>query len=378
MLVLLIVSSFLFFTLVYVLYYSYVRRYAQRPWNLEIDNDYQPSISILVPVHNEEENILKKLENLQEVVYPREKMEVVVVDDASEDRTLSKANEAIRHNLGFDTRIVKRESRGGKAVALNFALTVASNPMIIVSDADTLWPSNILEKALPYLADKTVGALTGQGINDQANESWVTEAEDNYLQLTSSIRLGESKMHSTIRFEGGFCVYKRAAFDKFDCESGSDDSGTALDIVQHNFRTIFVPEVVFYTAFPTSLRGKLRIKSRRANQLIGLWIKCLKFMLRKRLMLPKRIVLSGILLFLINPLVFLLLTTTAVMHVFLYPLSVFSLLLLAAIMGLLVCARARSLFLELVVDNFLLVYASLGYLFGRRYVAWEKSKSKTS
>lgn len=375
MLIPLVVSSFLFFTLVYVLYYSYVWHYAQKPWNLEIDNYYQPSISIIVPVHNEEETIIKKLENLQTVAYPREKMEVVIVDDASEDKTLSKIYEAMKCDLGFETKIVKQESRGGKAVALNVALTVARNPIIIVSDADTLWPSNILEKALPYLADRTVGAVTGRGINDQKNQSWVTRAEANYLQLTSSIRLGESKMHSTIRFEGGFCAYKRAAFDKFDCESGSDDSGTALDVIQHHFRTILVPEVVFYTTFPTSLRGKLRVKVRRANQLISLWIKCLEFMFKKQLILPKRIVLSGILLFVINPFVFLLLTATVVTYVFLFPLSIFSLFLLVSTMGLLVFAR--SLFLELVVDNFLLVYASIGYLFGRRYVAWEKGTSKT-
>ena len=373
MLLLLTVSSLVVFSLAYALYYFYVRYNARKPWNLKIDNTYQPSISILVPVHNEEENIEKKLENLRTVLYPKEKIEVIIADDASEDQTLMKVNEVITRDFGFKTKIVKKESRSGKAVVLNAALNVVSYPIVIVSDADTFWPSDILGKALPYLADPAVGAVTGMGLNEQTNESWVTKSEDNYLQLASSIRLGESKIHSTIRFEGGFCAYKRDAFEKFDCESGSDDSGTALDVIQHNYRTILVPDVVFFTSFPTTLLGKLRVKVRRANQLIGLWIKCLNFMFKKKLLLPKRIVIPEIFLFLINPLVFLLLMVTGTAYILLFPLSVFSLFLLISIAGLLVFAR--NLFLELVVDNLLLTYASISYLFGRRYVAWKKTKN---
>jgi cellulose synthase/poly-beta-1,6-N-acetylglucosamine synthase-like glycosyltransferase len=328
-------------------------------------------VSILVPVHNEEKNIEKKLENLQLVDYPKEKMEVIIVDDASDDNSVAKINGAIEHGLGFKAKLVKQEVNRGKAVALNAALQFATAPIIIVSDADTTWPADALKKAVPYLADPTVGAVTGQGLNKQTNESWVTKNEDNYLQLTSVIRLGESKIHSTIRFEGGFCAYKRVAFSQFDCESGSDDSGTALEVIQHNYRTILAPDVVFFTTFPTSLKGKSKIKVRRATQLIGLWVKCPKSMLKKQLALPKRIVIPEILLFIINPFVFVLLTLSAVASILLFPFSYFSLLLLAATCGLLIFAR--HLFQEVVFDNLLLFYASVSYLFGRRYVAWKKT-----
>ena len=371
MLSLLTLSSLIIFSSAYVLFYSYVMHHAKKPWNLKIDENYQPSISILVPTHNEAENIAKKLENIQAVDYPKEKIELIITDDASEDKTLVKINELLKRDLGFKVKIIKQESRGGKAVALNVALKFVSSSIVIVSDADTLWPSNVLKKAMPYLADPTIGAITGQGLNEQANESWVTKGEDNYLQLTSSIRLGESKIHSTIRFEGGFCAYKRAAFSQFDCESGSDDSGTALEVIQHGYRTILVPDAVFYTSFPTSLKGKLKIKVRRANQLIGLWVKCLKFMFKKRLVLPKRIVLPEVFLFIINPVIFLLLATTAVTSILLFPFSILSFLLLASVLGLLIFAR--RLFLEVVVDNLLLFYASVSYLFGRRYVSWKKT-----
>ena len=307
------------------------------------------------------------------VDYPKERIEIIVVDDASEDGTVQKVEHFINTHPDMNIRLVKQKTRAGKSAALNNALSVSSNSIVVVSDADTCWAPDVLSNALRYLSDSTVGAVTGRGINENIESSWVTNAEDSYLNFTSIIRTGESKIHSTIRFEGGFCAYKKGAFSEFDCETGSDDSGTALDVVQHKKRAILVPEVVFTTSFPTALSGKLKIKARRANQLIGLWIKCLKLLIKGELVLPKRIVIPEILLFIVNPLIFLSMTIIAAILVIIYPFSIFSASLLLLLIGLLLFAR--NLFLELVLDNFILAYAFLSYLFGRRYISWKKTAS---
>ncbi|TRO52068.1 glycosyltransferase [Candidatus Bathyarchaeota archaeon] len=371
MLTLITTTSLFIFLFAYIIFYGYLFHKSKKSWNLNTNVAFQPKISILVPVHNEEETIEEKLLNIQEVDYPKEKIELIIVDDASEDNTLQEIDNALKRDLGLNIKTVKLETNHGKAVALNAALESVSSSIIIVSDADTLWPSDILKKALPYLADPTIGAVTSQGINKQDNESWVTKCEDSYLKLTSFVRLGQSKLHSTIRFEGGFCAFKREAFEKFDSESGSDDSGTALDVIQHNYRTILVPELIFYTKFPTELNGKFKIKIRRANQLIGLWVKSLKLLAKKQLRLPKRIVLPDFFLFIVNPIVFIVLCVSCVLTVLVHPLSSLSLFLIFSVFGLLIFAR--SLFVELVVDNLLLLYAFVSYLLGKRYVAWKKS-----
>ena len=373
MLLLLLFASLIVFCPPYVAYLFYVKYHATQPWKLKIDESFQPSISILVPAYNEEANIEKKLRNLATVDYPKEKIEIIVIDDASEDETLQKVEHFIKFYPDLNIRFVKQKTRAGKSAALNKALHVSSNPIVIVSDADTFWTANVLVKALPYLSDPNVGAITGRGINANINSSWVTNAEDTYLNLTSIIRTGESKVHSTIRFEGGFCAYKKSAFSEFDRETGSDDSGTALDVVQHRQRAIMVPEVIFTTSFPPALSGKLKIKVRRANQLIGLWIKCLKLLIKGELVLPKRIVIPEILLFIVNPPIFLSMTIIAAILLIISPFSIFSVSLLIFLSVLLLFAR--NLFLELILDNFILVYAFFSYIFGRRYISWKKTKS---
>ena len=355
----------------YILYFAYVQNSAKKPWKLEIDRTFHPEISILIPVHNEEGSIESKLQNIRDVFYPKEKMEILVADDASEDKTLKIVEDFVENNPELNIKVVKQNPRVGKSAALNKALASSTHSIVIVSDADTHWPPDILQKALPYLADSKVGAVTGRGANRNTNQSWVTKGEETYLNFAYLLRLGESKIHSTIRFEGGFCAYKKEAFEKFDCETGSDDSGTALEVVQNDYRAILAPEAVFYTEFPTRLVGKLKIKARRANQLISLCVKCLGLMLKGQLCLPKKIAVPEMLLFLLNPLVFLGLIVGSIVMVVLYPLSLVSLVFVLFIAGLLLFAR--KIFCEVFFDNLILFYALVTVLFGKRYVTWEKA-----
>lgn len=366
------IGLFVTFTGSFSVFYLYLRRNFRKPWNLRFDRNFEPSVSILVPTYNEVDAIKSKLQNIEGVLYPKAKMEIIVAEDGSTDATLARVKEFTKENQELQVKIVKSDQRLGKARILNKALEEAKNEIIIVSDADSFWPSDILVKSLYYLSDPTVGAITGLGVLNNASQSWITKAETNYLGMTSLIRVGESKISSTIRFEGGFCAYKKEAFEKFDDESGSDDSGTALEIVQHNFRTIAIPETMFYTAFPTRLAERVKVKARRANHLVRLWTKCFSLLLKKRLLLPKRIAVGEILLFIFDPIIFLFLLATSFAIVFTSPLSLFSLFLIVGVAGLLVFVR--SYFIEVVLDNLILIYALVSSFLGKRYISWEKSK----
>jgi cellulose synthase/poly-beta-1,6-N-acetylglucosamine synthase-like glycosyltransferase len=362
-------SLFSIFLAVYLGYYALVRSYAKKPWDLNTDINYRPRLSILVPAHNEEKTIGQKLANIATISYPKNLFELIVVDDASTDRTLSIVQDFAKNNQEIDLKIVKQNLRSGKSIALNKALESSSNQIVVVSDADTIWEERILQKALPFLADPHIGAVTSVGLNDNEKDSWVTKGEDTYLSLVSVMRIGESKIYSTIRFEGGFCAYRRDAFDHFDCETGADDSGTALTIVQNGWRTVLVPDAIFYTSFPSDLLGKMRIKVRRASQLIGLSVKCFRLMVHRQLRLPKKIAIPQMLLFIINPIMLLALSGVALGTVVLYPFSFFSLTLLLFVIGSLLVAK--RVFVEVLVDNLILLGALFSFLSGKRYIAWQ-------
>jgi cellulose synthase/poly-beta-1,6-N-acetylglucosamine synthase-like glycosyltransferase len=369
----LVVLSFLLFSVfsaIYGIYYAYLKAWTKKPWGLSVDGTFQPKISILIPVHDEEQTIGDKLRNIKSVLYPKENMEVIVTDDASGDDTLQRVEDFMKLNPDINIRVVGQSVREGKSSALNKALPTSVNDVIIVSDADTQWSEDVLRKTLPYMADSTIGALTCGGINRNRGETWATRSEDTYLHFANLFRFGESKLHSTIRFEGGFSAFKRNAFEKFDTETGADDSGTALEVVQRGYRAIMVPDALFYTVFPNRLSNKLRTKARRATQLTSLWVKCSKLLFKRRLLLPKKIAIPEMLLFILCPVILLALIATTAAAILLSPFSLFTLIVLIVVGCLLVFAR--RIFAEVLIENLVLFYALTSLLRGRRYTSWEK------
>lgn len=351
------------------IYYLYLRYVAQKPWRLKIDETYLPSITILVPTYNEADLIGYKLENLNNLEYPKVLIQIIIVDSASTDKTLDRVLKFIEYHPEMNVKVLREKSRSGKSKALNFALRCATGDVIIVSDADSFLPPNILLRSLPILGDPSVGALGGREVFLNLDKSWVTLSEESYLRFMDTIKLGESKIRSTIFFEGGFSAYKRGCLDEFDYKTGSDDCGTALSVVQKGVRTVFAPEAFFYTVFPATFKGKLRIKVRRANQIVRIWIECLNLLLREKLLLPKKIAVFEIFLFLINPLVFALLFFMTFVLILQYlPHSLFFLLVPAIALAI---PRIRFLFLNSVQSYFVLLGTLLALIFRKKFTAWE-------
>ncbi|MHA1267709.1 MAG: glycosyltransferase family 2 protein [Candidatus Helarchaeota archaeon] len=189
------------------------------------------------------------------------------------------------------------------------------------------------------------------------------------MGLINLLRLGESKIHSTIRFEGCFCVFKKDAFDKFD-ESGADDSGTALKVVQKGFRAILVPEIFAFSEIPNKLGDRIKVKMRRAIHLNGLWFQCLRLLLKGCLMLPKRIAVPEIFISILNPIIFIALACVTLVLVVSYPIALIPLIMSFFMLGLI--PKIRNYFVHGILDQFILFYSIVYCISRKRIVAWDK------
>lgn len=71
-----------------IFYILYMKKIAKnKPWNITMDYNYEPNVSVIIPTYEEEAIIRRKLDNVAEVDYPKEKMEIIIVDSASKDKT---------------------------------------------------------------------------------------------------------------------------------------------------------------------------------------------------------------------------------------------------------------------------------------------------
>lgn len=355
-----------------VLIFASMKNAAKKPWNIKIDKNYKPKVSIIIPTYNEGSIILFKLKNLVRVEYPKDLMQIIIVDSNSEDNTIEAIDDFINRNPQLNIKVLVEGERKGKSAALNFALKKCDGEVVIVSDADSFWPSDILEKALPFLADPKVGAISGPKLLLNPKQSWITQAENTYVNLHNQVKLGESKIHSTVFFEGGFAAYKRELLDSFDpYDTGSDDSGTIIKIIENNFRAILVPEAKFYSAFPLTWKEKISIKIRRANQLVRVFIVYATLLFWKKVKNKSRkVIIQNVLLYLINPIMFVLFLITTFLLILQIP-------YLAIIFLPLLFPALRARIFE-ITQNYLILFLTIfSILLGRKFTFWNKPKDRT-
>jgi cellulose synthase/poly-beta-1,6-N-acetylglucosamine synthase-like glycosyltransferase len=348
-------------------YFLYMKKRSVSGWHLNTKDEYEPSTAILIPAYNEEKIIRLKLENLAKLVYPKEKMEIIVLNDSSTDGTVQEVNRYIADNPSQKISLFDSKVHLGKTGCLNHVLQTLNSEVVIISDADCFWPSDILGKALIYLSDPTVAAITGREYLLNSQDTWVTLGEQLYDNTVQAIRIGESKLHSTIFFQGGFAAYKRGVLGEFN--HATDDSGTALDITQLNKRAILIPEIGFYTVSPTVWRNKVSIKIRRASHLQKLWARCLNLLVHNKLSMPKRIAVPEIFLHIFNPLVLVALAALTVVVGVKYPL--FGLALVGLVCAVFAVKKTRTTAVELLQNNLILLSALSSFVANRKFKLWK-------
>lgn len=133
------------------------------------DEDRLPSVSLLIPAKNEERTLPRLLEALLSVEYPRERLEVVVVEDGSKDGTVRVCEEFMERHPGFIS-LVRKASSEGKPSSLNYALQRVAGDIVGVFDADSVPEPDVLLRVGRHFADSRVVAV--QGVTRSINSAW--------------------------------------------------------------------------------------------------------------------------------------------------------------------------------------------------------------
>lgn len=124
---------------------------------------YQPTVSILIPALDEERVIGRILRRMTELSYPKDKLQIIVIDDGSSDATGEIARRYSEHyNYITVVQRSRREGRRGKASALNFGMKHAKCEIVLCFDADYYPQKDIVEKLVIAFENPKVGAVQGR------------------------------------------------------------------------------------------------------------------------------------------------------------------------------------------------------------------------
>lgn len=247
-------------------YFGYIKRYVNRPWNLHVDPAYTPTVAVIVPTHNEEQLIIRKLDNLHDQTHPGDHLNIIVADDASQDKTRVLVNDWIQAHPETRLTITTQQERTGKMPMVRGVLQNLDKKteLVVLTDADAFWNNEAISNAIRYFADPIVGIVTG---SIQYEESDSPPGERTYRGFYNLIRVSESKIFSTPIHNGPFLALRMSSLQ--DCGlpdfAGIDDSALGSFFAFAGLRAIQVEDV----SISEPGRGSLfRRKTRRANRLM--------------------------------------------------------------------------------------------------------------
>jgi len=222
-----------------------------------------PTVSVLVAVRNGENLIAGKIENALSCRYPKDKLEVVVYSDGSEDRTEEVARTVARR---FErVRCFGSSKHQGKMHALNEAFIRSTGEILVFTDADAVLHPLAAERLVSHFADPRIGGVCGQrtiGKDDAA----LKEAQSTYISFDSRIKRLESRLGSITSNDGKVYAVRRELFQPIP-PGVTDDLYVALCVVERGQRFVFDPEVLAFIHVPSretthELSRRRRIVSR--------------------------------------------------------------------------------------------------------------------
>lgn len=220
-----------------------------------------PSVTLLISAFNEADVIKGKLENSLALDYPRERLEVLVISDASTDET----DHIVQSFEGQRVRLLRMPTRGGKTVGLNAALAVATGDIVVFSDANILYKKDTIQRLVHNFADPTVGCVTGDSRYLEEMHSAAHVQENAYWGYERMIRTMESGIGSTVGGDGAIFAIRRPLYKPLAPEA-INDLVIPLQIVGAGYRAIFEPTAIGFEPSAGDFRKEFRRKRRIVNR----------------------------------------------------------------------------------------------------------------
>jgi cellulose synthase/poly-beta-1,6-N-acetylglucosamine synthase-like glycosyltransferase len=224
-------------------------RFGQRPVS---KGDIEPTVTIVVAAYNEETVIARRIENLLELDYPRDKLDLIVSSDASSDRTEEIA-------LQYPEVRVMANPRGGKVAAQDRAVRQTDGEIVAFSDANCTWSPDALRTLVRAFADPNVAYVCGRlKILDAEGAN----KEGLYWRYELAVRDAESRLSSVTGGNGSIYAVRRSDYVEVDPRFGHDLS-LPYRMVQRGRRAVYEPAAVaFEKPTPTNeteYRRKVRM-----------------------------------------------------------------------------------------------------------------------
>ena len=238
---------------------------------------FEPFVSVVVPTHNEEVIVSKKIENFLSANYPREKLEIIFVDD-SNDSTPEIIQEYSKRSPSI--RLIRFHKRMGYSPSMIAGCKAAKGEVIVLSDAGSFFDADTIANLVIPFRNPRIGVVTGNDVILNLNEG-VGRSENLYVKMLNFLRTAETRMDSTFYVKGEATAVRSDLIKDLEICGETFDTTVGLLARQKGYRTVYDPNVKFYEYAPVTHSERSKQKTIRAANLV-------KVLLRFRQLMFKR------------------------------------------------------------------------------------------
>ncbi len=245
-----------------------------------------PKVTIQLPIFNERYVIERLVDCIAQFDYPRDRLEIQVLDDSTDETQEVARNCVERHQrLGLPISYLHRTNREGyKAGALQEGMQSATGELIAIFDADFLPPADFLRRTVPYFAEPKLGMVQTRWSYINRHYSALTEIEaillDGHfvIEHTSRYRRG-----NFFNFNGTAGVWRRTAIEDaggWEHDTLTEDTDLSYRAQLRGWQFLYLPEIECPSELPVEMNGFKSQQARWAKGLMQTAIKILPRVLR--------------------------------------------------------------------------------------------------
>jgi cellulose synthase/poly-beta-1,6-N-acetylglucosamine synthase-like glycosyltransferase/peptidoglycan/xylan/chitin deacetylase (PgdA/CDA1 family) len=226
-------------------------------------DEYTPTVTVIMAAYNEEKVITGSLRSLLDSEYPA--LNIVVVDDGSTDSTLR----LLRDGFGDDPRVrILHQKNAGKMAAMNRALREAEGEILMLADADTLFPPPAIGLLARHFVDRRIGAVAaGVRIGNAADNTLTRWQALEYSTCQNFDRRGYDLLNCIPVIAGAAGAVRRDAINAlggFSPDTLNEDMDMTWQLLRAGWRIVNDSEAVAYTEAPNTLNSFIRQRFRWA------------------------------------------------------------------------------------------------------------------
>jgi cellulose synthase/poly-beta-1,6-N-acetylglucosamine synthase-like glycosyltransferase len=219
-----------------------------------------PGVTIIVPCYNEEKTIAGTIDSLLDLDYPKDKLQIMIIDDGSKDNTWKVIQEFEKYP---NIKILHKEN-GGKYTALNLGLEKVETPFLGCLDSDSFVDSQALKRIMTYFDDQDTMAVAPSIIVDKPKNiiQGAQKAEYDMAVYNKKMLAFLGGIHVT---PGPFSIFRKKVFEDlgpYRHAHNTEDQEIALRMQEHHYKIEHCPDAYVYTIAPNTVKKLYRQRLR--------------------------------------------------------------------------------------------------------------------